>query len=210
MENNNHPGLLEKTAKIISVIFHPLFIPLYGLIIIFTAPTFFWYVPLKVKGILLLIVATNNIIIPITLMPFFRYRNIISSWMIETRKDRMAPLITVSMFYLITSFIMQRLPIPFFIKAYVFSASLVVIAVTVINFWWKISIHSVGAGALAGVVIVLSVAMTVPLTWFLIPVILISGLILSSRLKLNSNNITEVYVGFLSGFVGINLFMLLF
>jgi hypothetical protein len=210
MENNNHSNLLEKTAKTISVVFHPLLIPLYGMIIIFSSPTFFWYVPFKVKGILLLIIATNNIIIPITLMPFFRYRNIISSWLIETRKDRIAPLITVSMFYIITSFIMLRLPIPFFIKAYVFSTSLVVIAVTVINFWWKISIHSVGAGALAGIVIVLSFAMTVPLTWFLIPVILISGLILSSRLKLNSNNVREVYIGFLSGFVGINLFMLLF
>jgi hypothetical protein len=50
----------------------------------------------------------------------------------------------------------------------------------------------------------------VPLTWFLIPVIIISGLILSSRLKLNSHNVSQVYLGFATGFAGMNLFMLLF
>jgi hypothetical protein len=183
---------------------------LYGMIIIFTAPTLFWYIPLKVKKILFLVIATNNILIPLSLMPFFRYRNIISSWLIETRKERIIPLLSVSFFYSITSVIMFRLQIPVFLKAYIFSTSFIAITVTIINFWWKISLHSVGAGILTGIVIVLSLKMMVPLTWFLIPVIIISGLILSSRLKLNSHNVSQVYLGFATGFAGMNLFMLLF
>jgi hypothetical protein len=210
MDNNTTAGIRETLAKIISVIFHPLFIPLYGMIIIFTAPTLFWYIPLKVKKILFLVIATNNILIPLSLMPFFRYRNIISSWLIETRKERIIPLLSVSFFYSITSVIMFRLQIPVFLKAYIFSTSFIAITVTIINFWWKISLHSVGAGILTGIVIVLSLKMMVPLTWFLIPVIIISGLILSSRLKLNSHNVSQVYLGFATGFAGMNLFMLLF
>jgi hypothetical protein len=105
---------------------------------------------------------------------------------------------------------MFRLQIPVFLKAYIFSTSFIAITVTIINFWWKISLHSVGAGILTGIVIVLSLKMMVPLTWFLIPVIIISGLILSSRLKLNSHNVSQVYLGFATGFAGMNLFMLLF
>ena len=197
-------------AKLISVIFHPLFIPLYGMLIIFTAPTLFWYIPFKVKKILFLVVTTNNILIPISLMPFFRYRNIISSWIIETRKERIIPLLSVSFFYAITSIIMFRLQIPVFLKAYIFSISFIALTTTLINFWWKISLHSVGVGVLAGIVIVLSLKMSVSLTWFLLPVLLIGGLVLSSRLKLNSHNGAQVYIGFLTGFAGMCLFMLFF
>jgi hypothetical protein len=210
MEDKINQNPQDIFAKIISIIFHPLFIPLYGMLIIFTAPTLFWYIPLKVKKILLLVIITNNILIPVSLLPFFRYRNIISSWIIETRKERILPLMTVSFFYSITSVIMYRLQIPVFLKSYVLSTSILAITVTIITFWWKISLHSVGTGALAGIVIILSLNMKVPLTWFLIPVILITGLILSSRLKLNTHNPPEVYLGFFTGFVIMNLCMLLF
>jgi hypothetical protein len=210
MEEKKNASPPDILAKVISVIFHPLFMPLYGMIIIFTAPTLFWYIPFNVKKILLFVVTTNNVLIPVSLMPFFRYRNIISSWAIETRKERRIPLLTVSFFYSITSFIIFRLQIPLFIKSFIFATAVLAITVTVINFWWKISLHSVGAGALAGLVIALSLNMMVPLTWFLIPVLLIAGLVLTSRLKLNTHNPPEVYIGFITGFVGMNLLMLLF
>ena len=210
MDNKSASGNLDKTAKIISVIFHPLFIPLYGLLIIFMAPTLFWYLPFKVKKILALVLLVNNILIPVSLMPFFRYRNIISSWIIETRKDRIIPLLAASFFYSVTSVIMFRLQVPQFLKAYTFSISFIALTVTIINFWWKISLHSVGAGVLVGTVLVLSLKMMVPLTWFLIMAILIGGLVLSSRIKLNSQNTSNAYLGFVAGFAGMNLFMLFF
>jgi len=210
MEEKKNAMPLYILAKVISVIFHPLFMPLYGMIIIFTAPTLFSYIPFNVKKILLFVIATNNILVPLSLMPFFRYRNIIRSWNIETRKERIIPLLSVSFFYSVTSYIIFRLQIPLFIKSFIFANALLAIAVSIINFWWKISLHSVGAGALAGLVIALSVNMMIPLTWFLIPVLIIAGLILSSRLRLETHNPPEVYIGFLSGFAGLNLLMLLF
>jgi hypothetical protein len=105
---------------------------------------------------------------------------------------------------------MFRLQIPLFIKAYTFSISFITLTVTIINFWWKISLHSVGAGVLVGTVIVLSLKMMVPLVGFLILTIFFSGLILSSRLKLNIENVSRIYLGFVAGFAGMNLFMLFF
>lgn len=210
MEDKRSGNLLNILAKTISVIFHPLFMPLYGMIIIFTAPTLFCYIPFQVKKILLLVIATNNIMIPVSLMPFFRYRNIISSWVIETRKERIIPLLSVSFFYSVTSIIIFRLQIPLFIKSFIFSTAVIAIISTIINFWWKISLHSVGASAITGLVIILSKNMMVPLTWILIPVVIITGLILSSRLRLNTHDPQEVYIGFITGFVGMNLLMVLF
>jgi membrane-associated phospholipid phosphatase len=82
--------------------------------------------------------------------------------------------------------------------------------VTVINFWWKISLHSVGAGAIISLVIILSLKMLTPLEWYLIPAIIAGGLVLSSRLRLNLHNPQQVWIGLSAGFFGLSLFMLLF
>jgi len=78
-----------------------------------------------------------------------------------------------------------------------------------INLWWNISIHAAGAGALTATVIALAFRMHTPLTFYLLAVILVSGVILSARLKLNSHNPAQVWTGFLTGLIGIILFILL-
>ena len=210
METENTKDMNETAAKIISWIFHPLFVPVYGLLIIFTAPTLFWYIPVKVKSLLLLVFMINNVLIPLSLTPFLKYRNLISSWTVEKRSERIVPLFSLMILYSITTLIMARLPIPVFIKYYFFSVTFLVLVVLVVTFWWKISLHSAGAGALSALIITLSVRMSVPLTWVLIPAVLTSGLILASRLKLNRNNPSQVYSGYLAGLLEMSLFMLLF
>jgi membrane-associated phospholipid phosphatase len=45
--------------------------------------------------------------------------------------------------------------------------------------------------------------------WYLVAIILISGLILASRLRLNVHKPSQVWAGFATGFLGISLFILL-
>jgi hypothetical protein len=209
MNDGNNTNTPDRLAKIVSGVFHPLFMPLYGLIILLTAPTFLHYLPAYVKNIVFLILLVNNVLIPLALLPFFRYRNVISSYNIEEKSERVMPLLTTSILYCTTSFIVFRYQIPFFLKSFIFATSILSILVLMINFWWKISIHSVGAGAITATVFVLSLKMHTPLLWYLIAVVLASGLILTSRLRLNSHNPSQVWVGFLLGFLVISLFILL-
>ena len=200
-------GITFTLAKIISIVFHPLFMPLYGLGIIFTAPTLLEYLPAEVKKVLVLIILVNNIIIPVTLLHLLRNRNLINSYNIEERGERVVPLILVSFLYSITSYMVFRYQIPVFLKAFILASTLLVISVTIINLWWKISIHAVAAGALVSVVIILSIKMYSPLTSYLVATILAGGLILSSRLKLNSHNPSQVWFGFFTGLSGLMLFI---
>ena len=202
-------GITEKLAKIVSVVFHPLFMPLYGLAILMSAPTFLRYLPVEAKRILFMVVTINNVFIPLSLLPFLRYRNIISSYHISDRRERIIPLLTASILYCTTSFIVFRFQVPFFLKSFIFATSVVAIVLSMINFWWKISIHAAGAGALTATVIALAFRMHTPLTFYLLAVILVSGVILSARLKLNSHNPAQVWTGFLTGLIGIILFILL-
>lgn len=210
MINYQPKDFLDRPAKIISTVFHPLFIPVYSMAIIFSAPTLFGYLPFTIKKLLLLIVLINNVLLPLSLLPFFKYRNIIHSWAVESRKERQIPLLITTLLYSATSFIIMRFPIPVFLKSFILAVFFVSLAITIINFFWKISLHSAGVGALIALVLILSVKMDTPLIWHLICAIIVSGLVLSSRLKLNSHNPLQVWVGFLTGYLGVGLFMWFF
>lgn len=202
-------NILDRGAKIISMIFHPLFIPVYGLIIIFTAPTLFGYLPPSVKRILLLMVLVNNVFIPFSLLPYLKFRNIISSWSIDNRKERFIPLLVTSIFYSFTSIVVFRFQLPMFLKSFLFATSFVAITITVINFFWKISIHATGTGLLTALVLMLAFRMYASLSVYIISVLLVAGLVLASRLRLNLHNPAQVWFGFLIGFSGLFLFMMI-
>ena len=180
--------ILYSLAKIIAIIFHPLLMPVYGMAIIFIAPTLLGYLPFNVKKLLIFIMLVDNVLLPLSILPFLIQKKIITSWAISERKERNILLIFTTLLYCATSFIIIRFPVPVFLKSFIIATAFLSLIVTIINFWWKISLHSIGAGSITGLVIVLSMNMMVTLTWFLIPIIIVSGLIISSRLRLNKHN----------------------
>ncbi|HAX93233.1 MAG TPA: hypothetical protein DCY25_04670 [Bacteroidales bacterium] len=209
MNNEDNITLTDRLARILSFIFHPLFMPLYGLVILMSAPTFLKYLPPAAKRVLFLVVLVNNVLIPLLLLPFLKMRNFISSYHLEDRRERIIPTLTASMLYFTTSFIVLRYQIPFFLKSFIFATAVLSIVVSMINFWWKISIHAAGAGALTATVSSLWVKMYTPLPWYLLAALVASGFILAARLKLNSHDPLQVWTGYLTGFLIIILFVLL-
>lgn len=207
MENNRKEGILNKTAKVISLIFHPLFMPLYGLLIIFYTSTLFGYLPFSVKRILLLVVLINNILLPSSLIPYLMYRNQISSWAMGNRKERVLPLFIATILFAATSYIVIRYPVPAFIKTYILGIFIISLMITVITLWWKISIHATAVGAISALVLILSVKMNSALLWPLLFIIFVSGLTLSARLKLNAHNPVEVWAGYFLGYISMALIM---
>ena len=195
----------DRLAQIISGVFHPLLMPFYGLLIIFNAPALYGYLPLQVKRIMFFIILVENILIPVMLITYLKFRNIITTWTMDSRKERIMPLIMTSFFYVFTVYLTYRFHIPFFIKSFIICLAVLAVAVTIISFWYKISIHATGAGALTALVLVLSLRMQAPLAWLMIIVILASGLVMSSRLWLGSHTPGEVWSGFLLGILGSGL-----
>jgi hypothetical protein len=187
-------------ANIISVVFHPLMMPVYGILIIFSAPTLFGFIPFAVKKLLFLIVLIDNLLLPVSLMAYLHYRKLIKSYVIDNREERVLPLVLTTFFYFVTVYIFIRYRIPVFIKTFMLAAAIISTVVMIINFWFMISIHAAGAGALLALVLVLSLRMHTPLTWFLVPVVLMAGAVISSRLLLNSHTPREAWSGFLLGF----------
>jgi hypothetical protein len=208
MNNSTSADFSEKLAKTISVIFHPLLMPVYGLLIIFLAPTLMNYLPFDVKKLIVLIVLVNNVLLPLSLIPFFVHNKMISSWFMNERQDRVIPLIIATILYGVSAYIIFRFPVPYFLKTFFLATVFLSLVATLINLWWKISLHSIGSGVLFALVLVLSFKMYTPLLWYLIPAILAAGMIMSSRLQLKIHDPIQVWSGFLTGFLGFSLIMM--
>ncbi|MBE0675379.1 MAG: hypothetical protein IH591_12025, partial [Bacteroidales bacterium] len=52
----------DTAAWIITVVFHPVFLPLYGLLLIFNIPTLLVFMPGEIRRVLFLMVLVNNVI----------------------------------------------------------------------------------------------------------------------------------------------------
>ena len=71
----------------------------------------------------------------------------------------------------------------------------------IITFFWKISMHMIGIGGLAGAMMALSFRFGLDL-WLLFSVIILaSGLLGVARLQLKAHSPSQVYVGFVLGFL---------
>jgi hypothetical protein len=210
MSENYRNNTADFAAKMVSVLFHPLFIPVYGMLIILSAPTLFGFLPFSVKKILLTIIIVNNVAVPLIFLPYFKYREIIKSWQMETREERVLPLVITNFFYLVSVYIFWKFHLPLFIKSFMLAAAAISTIVTIVNFWWKISVHAVGAGALVALVVILALTMHSRLFILLIASIIAAGLILTVRLYKNSHSPLEVWVGFFTGMAGTGIILLFF
>jgi hypothetical protein len=203
-------NLRLKFDKIISVLMHPIFIPVYGLIIILSSNSPYGYLPLHVKKLLYLIVVINNVLLPLSLLPFLMHMNFISSWSLNEKEDRIIPLIIATILYATTSYILYRFPIPGFLKSFVFSVFLISIILTVINFKWKISLHSAGIGALLALILFLSFRMSSLLFWHFVIAAAAGGMVLSARLRLNLHSPRQVWYGLALAYTATTFFLMFF
>ena len=186
-------------AKVISVILHPMFMPVYGILILFNSGTFLSYLPRTVKNIVLIIIAVNTIILPLSVIPLYLSQKVIKSIHMVTSRERIIPLVMNSLFFYLGYYLLNRLQVPELIKMYVLASFSVVVVTLLVSLKWKISIHMIGIGGLTGAIISISWNLGVDMKAVWMGLILCSGLIGFARLELNKHTPAQVYSGFFIG-----------
>lgn len=199
--------ILTVTARIASFLFHPLLIPTLGFLLLFNSGFYFTMLPWSVKEFMLLVVFLSTCVLPalsiglLAFSPKFDLR-------MEKNTDRILPLIFSSIFYYIGYLILQRLPIYPVYNFFLIASILVQIALLFISLGWKISTHSAAIGGLLGGFFALSFRLEENPVMMLIILILIAGIVGTSRLILQKHTSWQVYSGFLLGFLIMNLVFL--
>lgn len=190
---------LNRTAKTASAALHPIIAPLYGLLLIFVLPTLHAYISTPVKKLLITTIILNNITVPLFMLYLLKAKQQITTWEIENRRERMLPLFFITLLYALTAYIVIKYPTPIFIKTYFIAIFFISATITIINNWYKISIHAAGMGALTALSLTLTFRMYEITLWPLAAIIILSGITLFSRLKLNSHTPPQVWLGYFAG-----------
>jgi len=132
----------------------------------------------------------------------FRHFGTISSYTLHERTDRLIPFIAIAIIYVVMVFLFyNKLPISSnFNKLMVIVASLVVFS-AIVTFFYKISIHSLAACGMVGILLPMNKAIeNNALLWPTAIAIVLAGLIMSARLYLQAHTFNEVVTGAVAGF----------
>ena len=190
----------EKIASIISWVLHPMLIPTYALLLIYSHDAFFVMILTdKLKLILMGLIVANTLLLPLIFIWMMRKRGIINSYQMPERSERTFPFVTTALFYFATWIMMNNLGLPGVYYLFVLGGAILIALALIINLFWKISIHMVGIGGLTGGFIGLNYQMLINSGSLVLGLFLLSGLVGFARLKLNTHNEAQVYMGFIVG-----------
>ena len=204
-------SLLTKAAEVLSVIFHPLFIPLYGLLIIYSSPTLLSFIPSKLKSLIFVLVVANNVILPLTLAAILYVRGAITTFNARDRNERVILLTFALMMYTLTAYLLLRMQVPNLFRAYFISIAVVTLITLLITTFYRISLHAAGIGGLLVLIVSMIVFYDITTVWQLTTVVVAGGAVMSSRIYLDDHTPSEVWVGLFAGaaVMALSLFILL-
>lgn len=195
--------MARKSAEIVSYLFHPMLMctMLVGLLYFF-APSLIS--PLDQASILyvLSIIFLLTFVIPALSIGVLKLTSFISSMKLENRKERLVPFIFVSSYYALTTYMfVVKLGLDGAIMVMFSTITLLIVLLTVITTFFKISAHSAGIWGLLGFLV--SIHYKFPdnrLFWPILAVLILAGLVNSSRLLLDAHSPKEVGLGAIFGF----------
>jgi membrane-associated phospholipid phosphatase len=187
-------------ARIVSLIFTPFYLPLVGLIALFTF-SYLKLLPIEYRLLVIAMVYFFTILLPTFLIHLYRRLQGWSLLELGQKRRRIVPY-TISIFcYAVCLWVLQSLHIYHFVSSIVFGALVVQIVCAIINIWWKISTHTAAIGGVAGALFVFAEIFGFNPVWWFCLVFFLAGLLGSARMYLRQHTLPQVVAGFGIGIV---------
>lgn len=187
-------------ARILSMAFTPFYLSLVGLIALFTF-SYLSLMPWPYKIAVLAMVYLFTILMPTLIIHFYRHHQGWTLIELGKKERRMVPYIISILCYFTGYYVMHRFNIPHFMSNILMSALVIQILCAIINVWWKISTHTAAIGGVAGALQAFAIIFGFnPLGWLCV-VIILGGMVGSSRMILRQHTLRQVCYGFLLGLV---------
>ena len=195
----------NKLANIISIVFHPVFIPLYGIISLLSLKYFFYF-PFFSKAYIVLLVAMFTCVIP-ALFLFLLYKaNYIDSLSVEKRGQRHILYIVSIISYLLCIYLFWKIRMPVWVILMSLCITAIMLAMFIINFFWKISIHAAAIGGFTGGLFFVSYLLHINPVPFFLAALLVGAGVMAARLQLGVHTAAQVICGYLLGFFFMTFF----
>jgi hypothetical protein len=190
-------------AKIISVLFHPIFVPVYvvfflinvhqGLFASFTD----WG---KTKVLIMAFLMYG--FFPVITVLLLKALGFIDSVFLRTRKDRIIPFVACIIWYFWIWHVWRNIPEPGYPREMVvfsFAAFFTASAGFMANIYMKVSMHALAMGTALAFIVYLAFTQGIPYGLYLSAAIMLAGLVCTARLLVSDHTQREIYLGLLIG-----------
>lgn len=213
---------MQVLAKIISVLFHPLLILTYMLVLFLLVNPYVFGIhsiqePFGMQ--LVLRVFLSSFFIPLVAVLMLRFTGLVQSLEMPERQERIIPYIVTGIFYLwLFRNLVDNTTIPRLFSSFALGTTISLFLAFFINLFSKISAHAVGMGGIIGMIVLLmnyfpdynvvqlplsgGDVLEVSTTIVLMLALLLAGVVGSSRLSLKAHEPLDLYGGYFVGFVG--------
>lgn len=187
------------TARIMSMLFTPFYLPLVGLVTLFLF-SYMALLPSAYKWFMVAIVYFFTILLPSVLIRFYRRLQGWSSFQLGHKERRIVPYILSIVCYFGCFFLMEYHNTPRVMSIILVAALVIQMVCALVNVWWKISTHTAAIGGVAGALLAYAQAFSFNPVWWLCLVLILAGMVGSARMILLQHTLSQVVVGFFIGF----------
>lgn len=197
----NTPDRYTRLSKFVSVLLHPLVVPIYVMILLLFGPTIFSGYTLQLRGYLLLVVTLYATVIPILTVALLRATGRIADCRFDDRHERLWPLAVGTLCYLLCTLTVARIPSALLLRKFMLAAASCELMCLLVSRHWKISLHLTTQGAVAALLLIGGIG---GVGHFLVPLavtLLAAGILASARLYLGCHDGMQTAVGFGGGFL---------
>lgn len=191
---------MDRILKSISFVFHPLIIPILGVIFYFSkSPR---YIPFEIIQAKLISIFILTVVLPILLYFLLKTLGKAKSIYLESTKERVLPLIVNCVVLLLV--LNRIITTDQIIELYYFFVGILIstlacLILVILKF--KSSIHMIAIGGLFMFFIAISIHFSININGTLAIMSILTGAIATSRLHLKAHTSTELLIGFMVGFI---------
>ena len=182
------------------MVFTPFYLPVVGLVALFFL-SYLSLMPVAYKLQVLTLVYFFTILLPTVLIHLYRKYQGWNLIELGHKERRMVPYVISILCYFFCVYIMDMLHIPHFMGTIVSAALAIQIVCALINVWWKISTHTSAIGGVAGALFVFGEFFGFNPIWWLCLVLMLAGILGTSRMILRQHSLSQVVTGFLVGVI---------
>lgn len=194
---------MKAIAHFISLLFHPILIPSYTvLFIVWVSPNIFGYISSQQSVFVIRTVVFYTLLYPLVIVLLMKQLGFIDGFTITDRRQRILVFIPMSFMFMWTYIVFYKEQVPHIITSMMMGATIALFLSMIVNIMVeKISIHAIGMGGMFAILLVTSGISLYNISWALMLVILLGGLVGTARLILAAHYPREVYNGYMLGFL---------
>lgn len=203
-------NVIDKLCTLLSWVFVPLLMPLYGLLLAFNL-SILSFMPTGAKWTYAIITVGITVILPMLLIFLLKKVGLVHDIGLNGRKERFLPYLISILSMGGLGWFMWTKGAPMWLVMFYMGGAVAGAVNTIVNFKWKISAHAAGiAGVVALLIRIVSTGFPLPSAQgWLIASIVVSGLLGSARIWQGRHTMWQVLAGYAVGFTSVILMTLI-